>query len=317
MAANLLFPGGDVLESFLQNMADKIIAMVDEILTEKADAMIYDIMQPKIEDSLKAVFSSSPVQLEAAKMFNKEIFPIYDRSLKDFASAKQLIDGAEGAAKQAFDKYTTAVVDSKGDATLIEQAKNKFKEDMQKINDEQVKYDAEGGGKLQKFLLDKNNLFEKLEDGAMIENYLTNPVAPVMDAISEIINKTEATYNELKKNMEDAEKNQKELDERRISSLRIPGISACPAIKSMYKNEKTKITEMLKEADNKKKDENNKFNPIELKKDLANPTELKKDLANPIALAKQLTNKINGGKSTKKMRKIRKRTNKKMSNAFF
>jgi len=85
----------------------------------------------------------------------------------------------------------------------------------------------------------------------------------------------------------------------------------------MYKNEKTKITEMLKEADNKKKDENNKFNPTELKKDLANPTELKKDLANPIALAKQLTNKINGGKSTKKMRKIRKRTNKKMSNAFF
>ena len=106
--ASLLFPGSDVLENFLQTMSDKIIAMVDEILTEKADAMVYDIMQPKIEECMKAIFSSSPVHLEAAKMFNKEIFPIYDRSLKDLAGAKQIIDGVEGDAKKAFDKYTEA-----------------------------------------------------------------------------------------------------------------------------------------------------------------------------------------------------------------
>ena len=298
MAANLLFPGGDVLESFLQNMADKIIAIVDEILTEKADAMIYDIMQPKIEDSLKAVFSSSPVQLEAAKMFNKEIFPIYDRSLKDFAGMKQIIDGAEGAAKQAFDKYTKAVVEGGGDAASIEQAKKTFKEDMQKINDEQVKYDAEGGGEMRKFLLNEENIFKKLEDGTMVENYLTNPAAPVMDAISEIIKKTEATYNELKENIKNAEKNQKELDERRVSSLRIPGISGCPAIKSMYKNERTKIADMLKENENKKEDV--------LLKNVAKPMEIVNDL-NP---AKML-NKMGGRKSIKKTRKRRKYTNKK------
>lgn len=308
MASNLLFPGGDVLESFLQNMADKIIAMVDEILTEKADAMIYDIMQPKIEESLKAIFSSSPVQLEAAKMFNKEIFPIYDRSLKDFASAKQLIDGAAGAAKVAFDKYTTAVVEAGkkgGDAASIEKAKKTFKEDMQKINDEQVKYNGEGGGKLQEFLLNKENMFKKLEDGATLEPYLTDPGAPVMDAMSEIINKTEATYNELKKNIEEADKTQKELEERRISKFRIPGISACPAIKSMYKNEKSKITETIKEND--KKNEEDKDTDT----DKSKPSDLITNMKNPTEMLNKLTNRIGGRKSIKKSRKRRKRTNKK------
>lgn len=316
MASNLLFPGADMLENFLQNMADKIIAMVDEILTEKADAMIYDIMQPKIEECLKAIFSSSPVQLEASKMFNKEIFPLYDRSLKDFAGAKQLIDEAENASKTAFDKYTEEVVNASkkgGDATTaIQEAKKKFKEEMKKISDEKIKYDAEGGGKLRKILSDEANVFKVMDDATVVENYLTNPGAAVMDALSEIINKTETTYKKLKNDIEEAEKAQNELEERRASNLRIPGISACPAIKAMYENERSKSKELIENETNKL--DNMRKERAEMKnieKDLGKDIEVA-NAATKMSKSKLLPNSFEnkGGKSAKRSRKHRKRTSK-------
>lgn len=310
--ASLLFPGSDVLENFLQTMSDKIIAMVDEILTEKADAMVYDIMQPKIEECMKAIFSSSPVHLEAAKMFNKEIFPIYDRSLKDLAGAKQIMDGVEGDAKKAFDKYTEAIVNaskSGGDATAaIEKAKQTFKEDMKKIDDEKVKYDAEGGAKMRQFLLNKDNVFKPDEEMDVLANFLTDPSAPVMTALEQIVLNTEKTYKTYKEKMEEAAKNEEELKKERISKLRIPGSSACPAISAMYKDASTNSKCAI--DNEKQKLEDIKNEGADLKKEAENAVETEiKSKSNFISNVANAIKK--GGRSTKKLRKRRNRTNRK------
>lgn len=323
--SSLLFPGSDVLENFLQTISDKIIAMVDEILTEKADAMVYDIMQPKIEECMKAIFSSSPVHLEAAKMFNKEIFPIYDRSLKDLAGAKQIIDGVEGDAKKAFDKYTEAIVNaskSGGDATAaIEKAKQTFKEDMKKIDDEKVKYDAEGGNKMRQFLLNKDNAFKPDEEMAVLENYLTDPSAPAMTALEQIILNTEKTYETYGKQIEEAAKNEEALRKARIAKLRIPGSTACPAISAMYKhastnrncaidNEKQKLEDIKKErADLKKEAE---IVAETVTEPVAEPADKPKSGFFSNLFKKNDANATKkGGRSTKKLRRRRNRTNRK------
>ena len=75
-AASALIPGAGMVQNIIEKMSDQIVAMVDEILTEKADAMMYELIQPQIEQHLKTIFESYPVQMEASKMFNREIFPI-------------------------------------------------------------------------------------------------------------------------------------------------------------------------------------------------------------------------------------------------
>lgn len=275
MSASLLFPGADALQDFLQKISDKIVAMVDEILTEKADAMMYEIIQPKIEECLKAIFTSSPVQLEAAKMFNREIFPIYNRSIDDFADINALVSDANGDMNSAFDEYTKSVIDASAakNETGVADAKKKLMEKLKTINESKVG-DLQKGGDLKKFILDKINNFKPLENETAITTFLNDKKAPAINAISEIIENTRKTYEKLRENMEASRLSNDELENSRISNMRVPGISACPNIKNMYKNEGTMKDDYYKEslaklkttaAENKKEfDEGKKAGPFDI-----------------------------------------------------
>lgn len=244
MSASMLIPGAGMVQNIIEKMTDKIVAMVDEILTEKADAMMYEIIQPKIEECLKAIFTSSPVQLEAAKMFNREVFPIYKRSLDDFADVNKLITSADGKINVAFDEYTKTVIENKDDEVKKTEAKKKLMDKLKEIGDTNIG-EIQKGGEPYKLLETPENKFRPIENPEAITKYLTDGTDLISEAINQILNKTKDSYENMKENMKTSEKEHTEFNELRLSDMRIPGISACPNIENMQKNDKT-----LKDIDN-------------------------------------------------------------------
>ena len=104
-AASAVIPGAGMVQNIIEKMSDQIVAMVDEILTEKADAMMYELIQPQIEQHLKTIFESYPVQMEASKMFNREIFPIYKSTIDDFSNFNNIIKATDGKIDKTIEEY--------------------------------------------------------------------------------------------------------------------------------------------------------------------------------------------------------------------
>ena len=244
MSASMLIPGAGMVQNIIEKMSDKIVAMVDEILTEKADAMMYEIIQPKIEECLKAIFTSSPVQLEAAKMFNREVFPIYKRSLDDFADVNKLINSADGKINVAFEEYTKTVIENKDDEVKKTEAKKKLMDKLKEISDTNVG-EIQKCGEPYKLLETPENKFRPIENPEAITKYLTDGTDLISEAINQILNKTKVSYENMKENMKTSEKEHTKFNELRLDNMRIPGISACPNIENMKTNDKT-----LKDIDN-------------------------------------------------------------------
>jgi hypothetical protein len=290
MSASMLIPGAGMVQNIIEKMSDKIVAMVDEILTEKADAMMYEIIQPKIEECLKAIFTSSPVQLEAAKMFNREVFPIYKRSLDDFADVNKLITSADGKINVAFDEYTKTVIENKDDEVKKTEAKKKLMDKLKEIGATNVG-EIQKGGEPYKLLETTENKFRPIENPEAITKYLTDGTDLISEAINQILNKTNDSYEKMKDNMKTSEKEHAEFNEFRLSDMRIPGISACPNIENMKTTDKTL-------------------------KDIENDANLAK-LKELTEKGKQMTDSklpdlgIKGGKSRMRKRKQNKRTMKK------
>ena len=180
---------------------------------------------------------------------------------------------------------------------------------------------TEGGNKMRQFLLNKDNAFKPDEEMAVLENYLTDPSAPAMTALEQIILNTEKTYETYGKQIEEAAKNEEALRKARIAKLRIPGSTACPAISAMYKhastnrncaidNEKQKLEDIKKErADLKKEAE---IVAETVTEPVAEPADKPKSGFFSNLFKKNDANATKkGGRSTKKLRRRRNRTNRK------
>jgi hypothetical protein len=216
-----------MIQNIIEKMSDQIVAMVDEILTEKADAMMYEIIKPKIEENMEKIFQSPPVQLEASKMFNREIFPIYKSTLEDFANFNALtkepnanIDKALATYAQSFTKDKVA-------------AKTALISELKKINDLNVGNINESndgkmkGGDLKAFLENDENKFKKMDGGKPRSSYLSSNTKKIGDALHEIVGKTMEEYKGIRENFGELEEKFSESVNDRRKNMRIPGSSAC------------------------------------------------------------------------------------------
>lgn len=239
-AASMLIPGAGMVQNIIEKMSDQIVAMVDEILTEKADAMMYEIIQPKIEDCLKSIFESYPVQLEASKMFNREIYPIYKSSIEDFSNFNALTTEANNKIDKALETYTKAIIDNKDDDVKKKDAKQKLMDSLKSINESDVG-DALSmkGGDLSSFLADDDNNFKKMDGGKLRPLKLSGSTKKIADAIKEIVGKTKTEYDEIRENIKKSEEDFSLFTKERRNSMRIPGSSACKGIDNLKKTEES------------------------------------------------------------------------------
>jgi len=239
-AASMLIPGSGMVQNVIEKMSDQIVAMVDEILTEKADAMMYEIIQPKIEDCLKAIFESYPVQLEASKMFNREIFPIYKSTLDDFANFNAITQSANGEIDKALENYANNIILNQNNNNEKLKAKQTLISELKKISNSNVG-DAltMKGGDIGSFLGNDENKFKQMDGGKSPQTYLSSNTKKISDAIEEIVGKTKKDYDDKRENIKQSEEDFSLFKKKRRENMRIPGISACKNLDDMKKTEES------------------------------------------------------------------------------
>lgn len=274
-AASMLLPGGGMIQGVIEKMSDQIVAMVDEILSEKADAMMYEIIQPKIDECLKTIFESNPVQMEASKMFNREIFPIYKQTLDDFANFNTIVQNTNKEIDNALEKYTKTIIE---DASQKDTAKQTLIKSLKTINE--TKIGTMKGGDIKTFLGDEENRFKIMDGGKPKPAYLSDSNKKISEAIEEIVGNAKKEYDEKRKQIKESEETFAKFTDTRRKEMRIPGMSACTGIEHM-KQEEDRI------------EENKKDSQIEsLKKKLEDATQ-----------TENKTQKISGGKKRRQRRK--------------
>lgn len=283
--------GGVGIQDIIEKISDQIVSMVDEILTEKADAMMYEIFQPKIEQHLKTIFESYPVHMEASRMFNREIFPIYKSTIEDFSNFNSIIKATDGKIDKAIEKYAKAILENKDDDAKKKDAKQKLISELKGINNSDVgDILSMKGGDLSSFLADDDNKFKEMEGGKPRPPKLSGSTKKISDAIDAIVRKTKTEYDENHKKIKEAEDDFSAFKEQRRTDMRIPGTSGCKNIDNLKKTE-----ESIKDVNN----------ALQLKQIKS----LKDKLKNSGAIANVLTSTvknlgITGGK--KRRRKSRK-----------
>jgi hypothetical protein len=220
--------------------------MVDEILTEKADAMMYELIQPQIEQHLKTIFESYPVQMEASKMFNREIFPIYKSTIEDFSNFNSIIKETDGKIDKAIEEYAKAIIENKDDEVKKKDAKQKLISKLKGINDSDVgDVLTMKGGDLNSFLTNDYNKFKQMEGGKPRPPKLSKSANKIADAIKEILGKTKPEFDENREKIKEAEEDFSAFKKQRRTNMRIPGISGCEIVENMKKTE-----ESMKDVDN-------------------------------------------------------------------
>jgi len=239
-AASMLIPGSGMVQNVIEKMSDQIVAMVDEILTEKADAMMYEIIQPKIEDCLKAIFESYPVQLEASKMFNREIFPIYKSTLDDFANFNTITQSANDEIDKALENYAKNIIQNQNNNDEKQKAKDALISELKKIRDSNVGDTLTmKGGDIGSFLGNDENKFKQMDGGKSPQTYLSSNTKKISDAIEEIVGKTKKDYDNKRENIKKSEEDFSVFKKKRRENMRIPGISACKNLDDMKKTEES------------------------------------------------------------------------------
>jgi hypothetical protein len=291
--------GGIGIQDIIEKISDQIVSMVDEILTEKADAMMYEIFQPKIEQHLKTIFESYPVHMEASRMFNREIFPIYKSTIEDFSNFNTIIKATDGKIDKAIEEYAKAIIENKDNDAKKKDAKQKFISELKGINNSDVgDILSMKGGDLSSFLADDDNKFKEIEGGKPRPPKLPKSAKTIADAIKAIVGKTKTEYDENHKNIKKSEEDFSAFKEQRRTDMRIPGTSGCKGIDDLQKTE-----ESIKDVNN----------ALQLKQ----INSLKDKLKNSGAIANVLTSTVKnlgiaGGK--KRSKKTHKKRSKKTHN---
>jgi hypothetical protein len=222
MAGNLI-PGAGMVQNIIEKMSDQIVAMVDEIITEKADAMIYDIIKPQIAEQMEAIFKSAPVQMEASKMFNRELFPIYKQTLEDFANFNSLVKDANQDIDKAIEEYANAIIANNDNTNKKNEAKQKLMATLKGVSDKKTgNVLSMKGGDLQSFLGNVDNQFKPVEGGNPATKYLGDGTNLISQAIEEIVGGLKNSREDLKTNIEESTKNNATFGEKRRKAMRKP-----------------------------------------------------------------------------------------------
>ena len=239
-AASLNSGGGIGIQDVIEKISDQIVTIVDEILTEKADAITHEILQPMIEEHLKEIFGSYPVQMEASKMFSREIFPIYKSTIDDFSNFNNIIKATDGKIDKTIEEYAKAIIENKDDDTKKKDAKQKLISELKGINNSDVgDILSMKGGDLSSFLADDDNKFKEIEGGKPRPPKLPGSAKTIADAINAIVGKTQTEYDENHKKIKEAEEDFSAFKKQRRSNMRIPGTSGCKSIDNLQKTEES------------------------------------------------------------------------------
>lgn len=221
MAGNLI-PGAGMVQNIIEKMSDQIVAMVDDAITEKLDAVVYEIIKPQIAEQMESIFKSAPVQMAASDMFIKELLPIYNRTLKDFANFNSLVKGTDQDIDKAIEEYANARIASKTDAEK-NAAKQEFMDKLKGISDKKVGKMLEmKGGDLQSFLGNADNQFKVVEGGTPAPKFLSDGTNLISQAIEEIVGGLKNAREELKKTIDESTKNNTEHGIERRKAMRKP-----------------------------------------------------------------------------------------------
>lgn len=227
LASNLT--PGDSNFNIVEKISEQIFKMVKDIIDKKSDDIVYNIIGPQIENNMASLFTSYPVQLEASKMFNRELFPIYKRALEDFAKFNNLVKEAKEEINKAIEEYTTAILANPNDNA----AKEKLIQALMRVSNEKVGdvfklkegdekegngLSMEGGG-LQSFLENKDNEFTPIDGGTPAPEYIEGETNRIDKALGKILGGMKEKYDEcnkgIKENIEANEKFNEEIRKKK------------------------------------------------------------------------------------------------------
>ena len=193
---NNLTSGGDNF-NIVEQVTDKIFEMINTIIREKSDDIVHLMIGPQIAEQMKSIFESYPVQLEASKMFNRELFPIYKQTLEDFANFNSLVKDADQDIDKAINKYANEIIANKDNDDKKNEAKQGLLAALKGISVAKVgDVLSMKGGDLKSFLGNVNNKFKPNEGGTPSPNYLSVGTKPISNALEQILTGMKGNYEE-------------------------------------------------------------------------------------------------------------------------
>ena len=208
--------GSSMMTNLINGLVEKLEDKINQIIMEKSDVIVYDILQPQIEKQMETIFKSASMGMAASKMFTRELFPIYEKTLADFAKFNSFVKGVDANIKTKIIAFVKEYIESKTEAernTAIE----KFIGELKGISDGKVgKMTEMKGGDLKSFLGNADNKFEAVEGGTPAPNYLIGEPKSISDGIEKIVGGMKKTREELKATInESIENDAKGSEERR------------------------------------------------------------------------------------------------------
>lgn len=207
LGSNLTSGGGDF--NIMEQLKDTILKMLKEAIEKNADHITHGIIKEKLEENMESLFKSYTVQLEASKMFNRELFPIYKRALEEFAKFNTLVKEAKEEIGKAIEEYTTAVIANPNDTTKKTAAKDNLMKALMTVSETKVgDVLSMKGGDLQSFLENKENEFKMIEGGNPAPEYVkvgTNKIDKALEQIARGMKEDYDKYNEGIKELNNAD----------------------------------------------------------------------------------------------------------------
>lgn len=247
--AGSLISGEGMVQNLFESLTDKITEIVDKAIMEKLDAVVYEIIKPQLAEQMEGIFKSAPVQMEASKMFNRELFPIYKHTLDDFANFNSLVKEVNKDIDTAIEEYANEIISNKDNENKKTEAKQKLMNKLKGISDKKTgDVLSMKGGDLQSFLGNVDNQFKPIEGGSPSPNYLSDGTKIVSEAIEQIVGRLKDSREELKTKIDESIKMNADHRTERINSMR----------KRKPKSDIYKMTESLGNAANALADIGNK-----------------------------------------------------------
>lgn len=201
------------MTNLINGLVEKLEDKINQIIMEKSDVIVYDILQPQIEKQMETIFKSASMGMAASKMFTRELFPIYEKTLADFAKFNSFVKGVDANIKTKIIAFVKEYIESKTEAernTAIE----KFIGELKGISEKKV--GKMTGGDLKSFLGNADNKFEAVEGGTPAPNDLSEDPESISDGIEKIVGGMKKTREELKATInESIENDAKGSEERR------------------------------------------------------------------------------------------------------
>jgi hypothetical protein len=171
---------------------------------------------------MKSIFESYPVQMEASKMFNREIFPIYKQTLEDFANFNSLVKGANQDIDKAIEEYTKTILENKDDVNKKTEAKQKLMASLKGVSDKKTgDVLTMKGGDLHTFLGNDDNRFKPFDEKPA-NNYMNAGTNLIGKAIEEIVGGIKTNRNEMDTSIEKSSKNNSAFKNDRREGMRKP-----------------------------------------------------------------------------------------------